>query len=361
MLSAKCLNELKANVKDDIVSFSRIRAAYVSEGKILTEFNKSFLTMPEEEQFKYAAVVKQIFSGKPEEKMLDLEDTYEGTSIYNLWNAGLEDDEAVESFYEGLIPHYDTLGRYLIILVEDNYDVVKVNAAGEAIDESEETYHYIVCAICPVKLSDPGIECKDNLIGLRERDWVMAKPSIGMVYPAFKDRSADRESVMYYASNPKETFPTVMTEFLLTDIRYTIEQRKEQLEDILKMYLIDLFDSEQLEVVIDGVNEKLSNYIGDEEIVDNMCRMLTADNLAQMLRKLGIPELQVKKVSTRYEEAVGSERAIFFVNKKRAARYKAYVSHKRQRELLDRAKCELDAAGQKDLAEEIENYMEKTR
>ena len=46
------------------------------------------------------------------------------------------------------------------------------------LDESEIVYEYILCSICPVKLSQPGLEyyADENKVGIRKRDWVIKMP-----------------------------------------------------------------------------------------------------------------------------------------------------------------------------------------
>ena len=55
------------------------------------------------------------------------------------------------------------------------------------VDESEEVYKYMLCAICPVTLSKPGLGYleKEQRIGARIRDWVVGAPETGFLFPAF--------------------------------------------------------------------------------------------------------------------------------------------------------------------------------
>lgn len=68
------------------------------------------------------------------------------------------------------------------------------------LDESEEVYEYLLCAICPVSLAKPALGYleDENRIGARIRDWIVGAPDLGFVFPAFTDRSTDINSVMYY-------------------------------------------------------------------------------------------------------------------------------------------------------------------
>ncbi len=358
MLEQKCLSELKNNCKKENVSFSRIRAVYVGDGEIISELNSSFLTLPDEEQFKYAAVARQVFSGKPDEKMLELAAGH--TVLENVYDYGIDNDAAVNALFEDIKSNYAAVGRYLIILLEDNYDVLKVNSAGETLDESEETYRYIMCIICPVKLSDSGIECSETGVTLRKRDWVMSKPDIAMVYPAFKHRSADEDSIMYYAGNPKETHKELMTQVLDTDVKYTIAQHQDILENIVSMNLLHENDLKTTDTIIDGIHFKLEAYIGQQG-VDSISKMLTQDVLKEILVSLGVKEVEANKTASEFARRMDEDRAVLFFDARRASKYKAYLAHQRSRDLLERSKNSLSEMGQQDLADEIETYMERTR
>ena len=82
-------------------------------------------------------------------------------------------------------------GNYLILLYLDSYDVMTRTKDNINVDESEEVYKYMLCAICPVTLSKPGLGYleKEQRIGARIRDWVVGAPETGFLFPAFNDRS----------------------------------------------------------------------------------------------------------------------------------------------------------------------------
>lgn len=53
------------------------------------------------------------------------------------------------------------------------------------LDESEEVFEYLLCAICPVQLSKPGLGYREdeNRIGPRIRDWVVSVPDQRFLIP----------------------------------------------------------------------------------------------------------------------------------------------------------------------------------
>ena len=100
----------------------------------------------------------------------------------------------LDEFYQRIIDMYDYTGNYLILLVYSAYDVPgKTNDNILMDDASEEVYRFILCSICPVNLSKPGLSYNNetNQIQKRIQDWVVSMPMNGFLFPAFNDRSTD--------------------------------------------------------------------------------------------------------------------------------------------------------------------------
>lgn len=74
----------------------------------------------------------------------------------------------------------------------------------EMFDASDEVYEFLLCSICPVKLSKAGLcyNSKTNCIEDRIRDWIVEMPDQGFLFPVFNDRSTDLHSVLYYSKIP---------------------------------------------------------------------------------------------------------------------------------------------------------------
>ena len=93
------------------------------------------------------------------------------------------------------------------ILVHDAYDIPKITSDGvENFDASEYVYDYILCSICPVKLTKPGLcyNAETNHIQDRIRDWLVQPPELGFLFPSFNDRNMDIHSLLYYSKNSDE-------------------------------------------------------------------------------------------------------------------------------------------------------------
>lgn len=79
----------------------------------------------------------------------------------------------------------------MILVIHAAYDIPGKSSDGsEMFDASDEVYEYLLCSICPVKLSKPGLSyhAEDNTFGERVRDWIVEMPDVGFLFPAFNDR-----------------------------------------------------------------------------------------------------------------------------------------------------------------------------
>jgi hypothetical protein len=157
-------------------------------------------------------------------------------SLMQLKNSQLKDDALLDDFYKLIIDNYNYTGNYLIFVFHDAYDVITKTNDNAKIDESEEVYEYVLCAICPVSLSEPGLRYfeEENQIKARIRDWVVEVPTNGFVFPAFIDRSSDVNSIMYYTKNAKDRHPELMENALGCYSKQAATIQKETFESIIK-------------------------------------------------------------------------------------------------------------------------------
>ena len=126
--------------------------------------------------------------------------------LFGLRDSKLKNDELLDVLYDNIIENYDYAGNFLIVVFHDAYDVMTKTSDNAKLDESEEVYEYLLCAICPVNLSKPalGYLTEENRIDARIRDWVVGAPDTGFVFPTFTDRTTDADNVMFYTKNAKE-------------------------------------------------------------------------------------------------------------------------------------------------------------
>ena len=311
-MNKKEVMELKRRLKKDQCTFTKMCGCYVNgnKEKILT-FQETFLNLEEEEFYKYLEIARKVLSGTVGNNLLELsfpleeeEPGHRQHSLMAIRADGLKNTELVDILYDQIIQYYDFVGNYLILLFHDAYDVMTKTSDGISVDESEEVFEYILCAICPVELSKPGLGYLEgeNRIGSRIRDWVVGVPEQGFIFPAFTDRSTDIHSVMYYTKNAKDTHPELMEGVLgCASIRTGMEKKKAFQEIILnavpdedkaKNLLLDM-QSE----INDYVIEQEETYPESEEPV-----LLTQETVTSLMKNIEIPEHVSEKIEKSFQE-----------------------------------------------------------
>ena len=190
----------------------------------------------------------------------------------------------LESFYKEVIKNCDISGNYLILLFHDIYDVISRTKDRAKLDESEEVYEYIICAICPVELSEAGLSYNEQAqkIGICQRDWIVKMPEIGFLYPAFADASSDSNSIMYYMKNAKDTRPDFIEKALNCTLIRTATEQKAAFESVVK----EVFgsDDEKAQDVFMQIQRNLNGYletqeeaVSDEKLTEEVISDLIAD------------------------------------------------------------------------------------
>lgn len=118
------ITEIKKTMSPQECNISRIRGCCVNgEKEILSSFGDTFLSLPEEEVFKYYEIFKKTLSGKIGKNVHNLDiplaaekEDGEQEFMMRLRKSELKDDELVEEFFQNIIDTYDIVGNYAIIL-----------------------------------------------------------------------------------------------------------------------------------------------------------------------------------------------------------------------------------------------------
>lgn len=314
-MKKKDILELKKRLKKDQCTFTRMCGCFVNtEKNIILELRETFLNLDEDDYFKYLEIAKKVLSGTVENNILELNfpNTGEETnnsqlSLIQLKKSKLKNDDLINNFYKSIIDNYDYPGNYLILLFHDVYDVITKTTDNLKLDESEEVFEYVLCAICPVSLSAPGLSYfeEENKIKSRLRDWMVEAPVNGFVYPAFTDRSADVNSIMYYTKNAKDTHPELMKNALGCLSRETSTIQKEKFQSIIKDSISA--DEEEAEELYMEVQEILYTLVEEQKETDGDFEgesiKLTKNELQNVLVESGVTKENAELIEMFYEES----------------------------------------------------------
>ena len=315
----KDILELKKRFKKEQCTFTKVCGCYVNgEKHTILKFRESFLNLDEDDYFKYLEIASKVLSGTIGNNILELNfETNEDfinekqISLMQLKNSHLKDDTILDNFYDLIIDNYDYTGNFLILFFHDVYDVITKTKDNVKIDESEEVYEYVLCAICPVSLSEPGLRYfeEENEIKARIREWVVESPTNGFVFPAFIDRSCDVNSIMYYTKNAKDTHTELMETVLGCPSKQTATFQKETFQSIIK----DSFslDENKADKIFMDIQENLSAMIEEYEALndDTDCEpiSLTKKDIQNLLIESEVPVEITAKIENSYVENFGDD------------------------------------------------------
>lgn len=321
MINSEIL-EIRKQFKHDNCSITKVSGCYVDgEKNIKTKFTESFLCMPEEETFKYFEIFKKTLSGSLGKNLINMEFPTEtefngGTQefLLRLRDSELKDELLLDEFYEKVINLYDYTGNYLILLIYAAYDVPgKTSDKLIMEDASEEVYRYILCSICPVKLSKPGLcyNSDTNQIEKRIQDWVVSAPENGFLFPAFNDRSTDIHSILYYSKEPDELHEDFINQLLGCQTPVSAGSQKEIFQTLITETLGEECEYE----LVRNIHEKL-NEILEEHKQKEIPEPLTLDKteVKNVFVNSGVPEEKLENFEQKYEKTAGEDTALMVAN-----------------------------------------------
>ena len=312
-MQKKDILELKRRLKKGECTFTKMRGCYVdSQKNIVLHMNETFLNLEEEEFFKYLEIAKKTLSGTIGNNLLELSflKGEEGNEVQKFFlglrDSGLKADGLLDVLYERIIREYEFAGNYLILLFHDAYDVMTKTTDNNKLDESEEVYDYILCAICPVELTKAGLgyHKEKNIIAPRIRDWVVSVPETGFLFPAFSDRSSDVNAMGYFVKDAKKAQPDFMRQALGCEPKRTAAEEKKTFHAILKEVISE--EVEDAKNIILDIQQDLSDMVEEHKnVFENEPVLLTAPAIREAMAEKGLSEDIIAKVEEICQEEFG--------------------------------------------------------
>ncbi len=312
--------EIRKQFTNENCAITRICGCYVDADKqIRTELKEAFLSLPEEEIFKYYEIFRKTLSGTVGKNLLNMEFPLEqempdGTQAWllKLLGSRLTDDALLEEFYEKIIHSYSYGENYYIILIHAAYDIPRRAEDGtELFDASDDTYEYLLCSICPVKLSKAGLcyNAEKNSIEDRNRDWLVEAPEAGFLFPAFNDRNTDLHSMLYYTKNPEALQPALMEEFFGCQTPLSARGQKETFQELLTEALGESCDYE----TVVNIHENLNELIEEKKDLPDP-PTLTKPEVKNLLLQSGVSEETMEHFEEQFDITAGEKTEFLATN-----------------------------------------------
>lgn len=321
------ISEIKKLFTPKNCSITRICGCYVDgEKNKKTEMKEAFLSLPEEEIFKYFEIFRKTLSGTVGKNLINMEFPLDtempgGTQefLMKLKNSRLTDETLLEAFYDRMIETFGYGENYLILLVHGAYDIPgKASDNEEMFDASDEVYEYLLCAVCPVNLSKAGLsyDAETNRFGTRNRDWMVEMPLTGFLFPAFQDRSTDLHSMLYYSKNPEELKEDFVDRMFGCRVPLSAGGQKETFNAMIE----DTLDEECTFEVVRNLHEKLHELVEERKDEPEPVTLDKAE-VKHLLAASGVQQEKLQELEEHFEETAGEKSSFLAANVMNARKF----------------------------------------
>ncbi len=323
-MTKKEINEIKG-LYDTIEEcrISRLCGCYVNGDKEKVKvFNESFLDIEEKEQHKYLEIFRKNLSGVIGRNLVDLsfvnqdsEDNSFGKGLLKAINKSeLKDEALLDKFYDGIINTYSYIGNYLILLTYQAYDVPGITDDElEMEDASEEVYSYVMCSICPMKLTKPGLGYDDKLemIHTLKQSFGVELPDTGFIFPAFNDRSSDDTQLLYYTKKADDLQDKLLDELFAVSAPLPAKHQKEGFNFFVESVL---GEDSTIETMM-AIQENLTELVKEKkEYSVSPTVALDKDEVREVFVKSGVAENKLEVFDKKYDQQFDMEQ---YAKKKR--------------------------------------------
>lgn len=318
IMNKKEILELRKTFRPEECNISRIATCYVtSEKEKILEKSQAFLSLLEEEAFKYFDILKQALSGTVGKNLYTLKTNSihpadeSPQKLETLRKYHMNDEGMLTDLFDSIIGSYDSSENYLIIVVNGLYDIPGVTSDDQELeDASDEVYSYILTCICPVELDEPGlsIDCTKPAILDKERDWMVKSPVNALLYPAFTDRATDIHHALYFAKKAENSQDDFLKELIGSEMMLSDKEEHEWFLDTLN-------HAHEEQMPLETAKEIHTKLVEKSLEKENLpsAGMLSKKELLQVIDK-ELNADQVKDIDEDYDKTVGKENDITIKN-----------------------------------------------
>lgn len=319
-MNKKEISEIKKQFTPANCAITRICGCYVDgEKNKKTKLKEAFLSLSEEEAFKYFEIFRKTLSGTIGKNLINmefpLEQEKEGGAqefLLRLRESKLQDDALVDEFYDRVIDSYDYGENYYIILIHAVYDIPGKSSDGlEMFDASDEIYDHILCSICPVKLSKAGLcyNAETNHIEDRIRDWLVEMPDLGFLFPVFNDRSTDIHGILYYSKNAEQLRSTFVEQLFGCEVPLSAGGQRDTFNTLVEETLGEdcAYDT------VMNIHEKLNEWVESQKDSPDPA-ILTKPEVKRLFEECGVEEEKLEDFDARYEATAGEDASLMAAN-----------------------------------------------
>lgn len=317
-MNQKELAELRRRLAPNKNSISHIYICYVNGNReIITSQEESVGMLSDTDAEMYFGLLKKVLSGEIGKNQLDIVfsneqvmDSDEHRLLTALRESRLKDAEARDNFFRRVIESVNMEGvNYLILLACDTYDVPTHAKDGEKQEDSETSFTYIVCGICPVKNGKTELEYifEENGFHSRSASQIASMPELGFLFPAFDHRAANIYNALFYTKNPAAVHQEFIDGVFHTEAIMSSDEQKETFQTVLAESLDDDFNFDVVQSVHSQLCERVE--LHRESKTPEPLNVSPAE-VGDILQASGVSEEHIQTFRNKCDEHFGTGAAL---------------------------------------------------
>lgn len=314
-MNTKEIGEIRRRQRRDRSNMTTIYGCYINENKeIISEFSQSLGMMPENEAEKYFALLRRTLGGTLGKNLIDISfqtaqvaDSQEHKLLMDLRQTRLKDEELRMCFYKKAMETLSLESNYLILLGCDSYDVPFKSKDGETFsDNSEDTYTYLLCAICPVKQTKATLHYVPEEKEFHDGNMVnvVSAPELGFLFPAFDGRATNIYNALYYNKSVKDNHEAFVDTVFHTPVPKPAQEQKQSFEALLTHSLGEECSMEVVQNVHDQICQQIEMH-KESKVPEAL--MIHKEQVKASLSECGVSEEHLAKFSVDFDETFGFE------------------------------------------------------
>ena len=311
----KEVGEIRRHLRRERSNITALYGCYVNDNKeIITSFRQSTGMMPENESDKYFALLRRTLSGSLGKNLIDITfktsqvaDSPEHKLLMDLRKCQLKDEELLETFYQKVIDSVCMEGAYLILIGCDSYDVpFKSKDDFSQSDNSDETYTYLICTICPVKQTKANLHYvpEEKIFHDGAMHQMVSAPMLGFLFPAFDNRSTNIYNALYYTHDVKVGQDAFIEAVFNTPAPKPAAEQKKSFEALLTTTLGEECSLDVVQTVHDQICQRIAMH-KEAKVPEPL--MISKEDVKTVLQGCGVSEDRLSKFSVDYDEVFGFE------------------------------------------------------
>ena len=314
-MNEKEVREIRRRFRPDKSMIGNVYGCYVNEDKKIVATFEEFLSgMPQEESERFLSLLKKSLSGSLGKNLVNIEfsakqvmNSDEHRLLSMLRQSGLKNSDMLQTFYQRVIETLNMASNYLILLTHDVYTVPYRASDGEIQkDASDEEFSYIVCSICPVKLTPAELsyQMAENRFHATSQGYVVSAPELGFLFPAFDDRAANIYGALYYMKNTAENHQEFIDAVFHVEPPMPAAAQKELFQAILTETLKEDCSLEVVQAVHEHLSEMIDRHKENKEPEQ---LLLSQREIGAMLKECGVSEDHVQAFATTFDAQFGMD------------------------------------------------------